>query len=166
VSSFDLAMLAGQGPSPDEQEGLTIRGTPRYLAPEQAMGRVRAIGPATDVHGLGAIIYELLTGRPPFTATDPVDWVRQVATMRPVSPRQLEPSVPAMMEDICLRCLEKDPTRRYPGADALADDLDLFLAGRRRLAPEAKLGRRLREWLNFWKKKLTMRQSHSGDPNS
>ncbi len=146
VSSFDLALLADRGPPPDEEEGL-IRGTPNYLAPEQALGRVRAIGRATDVHGLGTILYELLTGRPPFTAADPVELVRQVIGVPPTPPRQLEAGVPAALEAVCLRCLEKDPARRYSTAGDLADALAAFR--KRGRLPDERPGLlwRIRRWL-------------------
>jgi serine/threonine protein kinase len=144
VSSFDLALLAAQGSPPDEEEGSTIRGTPEYLAPEQATGNIRAISPATDVHGLGTILYELLTGCPAVTARDPVELIRQVVSVPPVPPRKLAPGVPALLESICLRCLEKQSTLRYPSAEALADELEHFLSGRLRWI---KLARRLLSWL-------------------
>jgi serine/threonine protein kinase len=147
VSSFDLALLAGHGPPASEVENATIVGTPRYLAPEQARGLVRAIGPATDIHGLGAILYELLTGRPPFDADNLSELVRMVSFEPPVPPRRQEPAVPPFLEAVCLRCLQKQPAGRYPDAGALADELDRYLAGRRRWPLGAVLGRQLRAWL-------------------
>jgi serine/threonine-protein kinase len=108
------------------------------------MGNIRAISPATDVHGLGTILYELLTGRPAVTAGDPVELIRQVVSVPPVPPRKLAPGVPTLLESICLRCLEKQSTLRYPSAEALADELEHFLSGRLRWI---KLGRRLLSWL-------------------
>jgi tetratricopeptide (TPR) repeat protein/predicted Ser/Thr protein kinase len=122
-----------------------VLGTPNYMAPEQATGAIRAIGPATDVYALGAMLYELLTGRPPFEAETAVETVRQVAFEDPVPPCRLQPSVPRALETICLTCLEKEPRRRYVSAEALADDLLRFCAGERtRARPLTPLQRVLR----------------------
>jgi serine/threonine protein kinase len=130
VSSFDLARLLTQEPEKAEVEG-TIPGTPAYMAPEQVSGRVHAIGPATDVHGLGVILYEMLTGQPPFAADNPSLLAQQVLQQEPAPPRQLVPSVPPALEAICLRCLRKEPGERYASAEALADELHGFLAAER-----------------------------------
>jgi WD40 repeat protein len=124
ITDFGLAKrLDVQGPT---QTGAVL-GTPSYMAPEQAGGR-KDVGPATDVYALGAILYELLTGRPPFRAATPLDTVLQVLSDEPVPVRRLQPKVPRDLETICLKCLEKDARKRYAGAEALAEDLRRFAA--------------------------------------
>jgi len=104
-------------------------GTPSYMSREQALGHTHEIGPATDIYSLGAILYEVLTGGPPFRGESPAATVWQVINDPPVHPSRLNPRVPQNLETICLKCLEKEPRRRYPSALALADDLNRFLRG-------------------------------------
>ena len=132
ITDFGLARFL------ESEERLTrsgaALGTPSYMAPEQAIGNNRAIGPTTDVYGLGAILYELLTARPPFVGELPLAVLHQVIHNSVVSPRQLNPAVPVELETICLKCLEKQPSQRYASAAELADDLDRYLAGEAILA--------------------------------
>jgi hypothetical protein len=144
ITDFGLAKRIGQGAS------LTASGqpfgTPGYMAPEQASGN-KDVGPAADVYGLGATLYDLLTGRPPFRAATPLDTVMQVLAEEPVPPSQIAPKVPRDLETICLRCLDKQPDRRYPSAKALADDLGRFLNYEPIEARPAGRARRLGVWV-------------------
>ncbi|MFO0956466.1 MAG: serine/threonine-protein kinase [Isosphaeraceae bacterium] len=142
VSDFGLAkMLSGD----DGATGTgAIVGTPSYMAPEQAAGRHADVGPLTDIYALGAILYELLTGRPPFRQENPLDTLVQVIEGEARPPAQLRPEIPAALEAICLKCLSKPRGDRYASADALADDLERFLKGEQVEARRANLARRIR----------------------
>ena len=128
VTDFGLAKLL-DGDSGATRSG-DVMGTPSYMAPEQAAGRTRDVGPATDTYALGVILYEMLTGRPPFVGVSVPEVLDQVRRQEPVAPRRLVPGVPRDLETLCLKCLAKEPAGRYPSALALADDLDRFLQGR------------------------------------
>ena len=111
------------------QTGIAV-GTPHYMSPEQARGQADQIGPSADIHALGAILYELLVGYPPFGGGTPMETMQQVVDKKPVPPSQLRSGMPSDLEAICLMCLEKSPVKRYRTAEALADDLKAFLASR------------------------------------
>jgi serine/threonine protein kinase len=123
-----------------------IVGTPSYMAPEQARGTSGSIGPLADVYALGAILYEMLTGRPPFSAATPEETAQQVLGQEPTPPTQLQPGIPRDLETICLVCLQKNPAHRYGSADAIAEDLRRFLANEPILARRTHLPERVVKW--------------------
>jgi serine/threonine-protein kinase len=144
ITDFGLAKVL------DQAVGLTrsgvAMGTPSYMAPEQAEGRTKDVSPATDVYSLGAVLYELLTGRPPFQGVSAVEIVNKVVREDPEPPSRVQAGVPRDLETICLKCLEKDPHRRYASAEALAEDVRAFLAGEPIRARAAGAAERALKW--------------------
>ena len=125
-----------------------ILGTPTYMAPEQASGVVKSFTAACDIYALGAILYRLLTGRPPFVAADPVQVVMQVLADDPIPPGRLVGNVPYDLQTICLKCLEKKPSRRYQSANELRDDLQCYLAGKPISARPSGVFEKSAKWVN------------------
>jgi tetratricopeptide (TPR) repeat protein len=143
ISDFGLAKSL-DGESNHTHTGVVL-GTPSYMSPEQAEGRVKDVGPAVDVYALAAILYELLTGRPPFKGATFRDTIELVCTREPIAPSQLQPKVPGDLETVCLKGLRKDARQRYTTAQELADDLQRWLDGRPIVA------RPVSRWERAWK---------------
>lgn len=144
VTDFGLAKVFDD-PNRATRTGV-IAGTPSYMSPEQAAARPEEVGPASDVYSLGAILYELLTGQPPFRDENPLDTLLQVLEREPVPPRRLNPRIGGDLEQICLKCLEKSPQQRYRSAAALADDLERYFRGEPVEAAKPGVVRRVVRW--------------------
>lgn len=144
VADFGLATVF-ESERGDQPSGVVV-GTASYMAPEQAAGKRGWATPAVDVYALGAILYECLTGRPPFLGNSDLDTLQQVMHEWPLSPRQLQPRTPRDLDTICMKCLHKDPVRRYGSAGDLADDLQRFLDGRPIVARPAGILERTWKW--------------------
>jgi serine/threonine-protein kinase len=144
IADFGLAKRLDEGPGSTQHGDLL--GTPSYMAPEQASGSVQQIGPATDVYSLGVILYEMLVGHTPFTGSGPLETLALIRSVEPVPPRRLQPRVPRDLETVCLKCLQKEPARRYASAEGLAEDLQRFLEGRPILARPVGTPERLWRW--------------------
>jgi serine/threonine-protein kinase len=141
ITDFGLAKHMGGEEGPFRQGAVV--GTPSYMAPEQARGTSGEVGPAADVYALGAILYEMLTGRPPFKAATVEETAQQVLNTEPLPPTQFQPKIPKDLETICLVCLQKNPAHRYGSAEALAEDLRRFLANEPILARRTHLPERV-----------------------
>lgn len=150
VSDFGLARNFDKDPTITKSQA--ILGTPAYMAPEQA--RSEEATPRSDVYGIGAVLYDCLTGRPPFPTRDYVETLTKVREEPPASPRSIRPAIPRDLEAICLKCLEKDPARRYASATELADDLARFRKGERTVARPvsfpAKIWQKVRKHSRSW----------------
>jgi tetratricopeptide (TPR) repeat protein len=145
ITDFGLAKRLDR--DSDQTKTGAVLGTPSFMAPEQAAGPSRELTPAVDVYALGATLYACLTGRPPFQAATVLETIEQVKSKEPVSPRLLQPTVPRDLETICLKCLAKEPARRYAAAADFADDLERFRAGRPILARPAGVWERGWKWV-------------------
>jgi hypothetical protein len=145
IADFGLARRL-EGGAGLTQTGVPM-GTPSYMAPEQAKGQARVIGPAVDVYALGAILYELLTGKPPFRGETPAETLLQVIHQEPVPPARLNPKVPRDLETVCLKCLRKEPQGRYASARALAEDLRRYLLGQAIAAQPVGRLERVGKWI-------------------
>lgn len=145
VTDFGLVKLVEGGARLTSTDAIV--GTPSYMSPEQAGGKTSEVGPLSDVYSLGAVLFALLTSRPPFAESTALDTLAQVLEGEPPAPSRLNPSIPPALEAICLKCLEKVPHDRYASAAALADDLERFLRGEEVEARSPALPQRFRRWL-------------------
>jgi hypothetical protein len=148
VTDFGLAKKLDD--TAQTQSG-TVLGTPRYMAPEQAGGQIKQVGPAADVWALGVILYETLTGGTPFRGSDLLETLEQVRIREPLPPSRLAGGVPRDLDVVCLKCLEKEPDKRYASAAELADDLARFRAGEPVRARPGRWRGRLRRWSRHWR---------------
>lgn len=145
VTDFGLAKEVDSEDSGATRDG-TIMGSPSYMPPEQARGQIAAVSPKSDQYSMGAVLYQMLTARPPFITDRPLETVMQVINNEPVAPRQLQPSISADLETICLKALQKDPSQRYENCQAMADDLRRYLNGEPILARPISRLRRAWRW--------------------
>lgn len=145
VTDFGLAKFTER--ASDLTLTQTALGTPAYMSPEQAAGRAKEVTTAADIYGLGAVLFEMLTGRAPFVGEGPMAIARQVLEQDPPAPSSLNPAVPLDLATICLKCLDKEPAQRYPSAAALADDLERWLRHEPISAHTATSWTRLRKWV-------------------
>jgi len=145
LTDFGLAKVVEEGHNEDTRTG-AILGTPRYMSPEQAEGRLKDMGPGTDVHGVGVTLYEMLAGQPPFLGAGDAETLHLVRTAEPTPPSKYRDTIPRDLEAICLKCLEKEINCRYPTAHALAEDLRRFLADQPTLARPIRWPDRITRW--------------------
>ena len=145
ITDFGLAKRVEPGDA-RTQSGLVL-GTPSYIAPEQAAGKPGDVTHSVDIYGLGALLYEMLTGRPPFKGATPLSTLEQVTSQDPVAPSRFQRQIPRDLETICLKCLEKRPGQRYASAEDLADDLHRFLSDRPIVARPVGLSGRVWKWV-------------------
>jgi serine/threonine-protein kinase len=156
ITDFGLARSL----DPDATRSARVSGTPPYMPPEQAEGRPAACSETADVYGLGAILYEALTGRPPFKGLTDLETLAQVKAREPIPPRRLNRAVPRDLQAVCLKCLEKKPKHRYPSAAALQEDLQSWLDGRGVKARRPWLLTRAWRWL--WRRPAAAAPPPSG----
>jgi serine/threonine-protein kinase len=156
ITDFGLAKRLEEDDSSQTKSG-TILGTPSYMAPEQALGNIRELSPRSDIYSLGAMLYEFITGKPPFQGPTPMDTVIKVTREEVIAPSRLQPSVPPDLETICVKCLQKEPANRYASCFELADDLNRFIIGEPILArPVGSIERAVRwckrnpKWAGMW----------------
>jgi serine/threonine protein kinase len=152
ISSFEMARVLGHEAGQDEPEG-TVVGTPRWMAPEQLEGMVERVGPTADVYGLGAVLYHLLTGRPPFPGENLMGILERARGGPPTPPRELNPAVSPCLNAVCLRCLRREPGDRYVSAAALAEDLARYRNGKPVWARRVGVWERFVMWSKRWRQR-------------